>query len=213
MSLQDLISWKSGPNRKPLVLQGVRQCGKTFLIKDFAERNYSDVAYYSLDKDANIKGFFEQDLDPKRIIKDLGLARGKTIKPNETLIIFDEIQECSKAVTSLKYFAEDAPEYHVISAGSLLGVAMKKGTSFPVRKVEFLTLYPMSFFEFMYAQNKILAEELKNSSLSDDIWKTFRNELLENILTFWLLEGCRKWCRFGSKRQVLKKWRRSKMRS
>ena len=187
--MQDLISWKSDPNRKPLVLQGVRQCGKTFLLEDFAGRYYSDVIYYSFDKDAKIKEFFEQDLDPRRIIKDLGLSRGKIIKPHETLIIFDEIQECSKAVTSLKYFSEDAPEYHVISAGSLLGVAMKKGTSFPVGKVEFLTLYPMSFFEFLYAQNKILAEELKNSSLSDGIWKTFRNELLEKYRDFMVVGG------------------------
>lgn len=187
--MQDLISWKSDPNRKPLVLQGVRQCGKTFLIKDFAERYYSDVTYYSFDKDAKIKGFFEQDLNPRRIIKDLGLARGKTIKPHETLIIFDEIQECSKAVTSLKYFAEDTPEYHIISAGSLLGVAMKKGTSFPVGKVEFLTLYPMNFFEFLYAQNKILAEELRKSSLSDGIWKSFRNDLLEKYNDFLAVGG------------------------
>ncbi|MHB1485768.1 MAG: ATP-binding protein [Saccharofermentanales bacterium] len=187
--LQDLISWKNDPNKKPLVLQGVRQCGKTFLLKNFAERYYSDFTYYSFDKDAKIKEFFEQDLDPQRIIKDLGLARGKIIKPHETLIIFDEIQECSKAVTSLKYFAEDAPEYHVISAGSLLGVAMKKGTSFPVGKVEFLTLYPMSFFEFLYAQNKILAEELKNSSLSEGIWKTFRNDLLEKYMDFLAVGG------------------------
>ncbi len=187
--IQDLISWKNIPNKKPLVLQGVRQCGKTFLLKDFAARYYSDVIYYSFDKDAKIKKFFEQDLDPKRIIKDLGLARGKTIKPHETLIIFDEIQECSKAVTSLKYFSENAPEYDVISAGSLLGVAMKKGTSFPVGKVEFLTLYPMSFYEFLYAQNAFLAEELKSSSLSDDIWKTFRPELLEKYRDFLAVGG------------------------
>ncbi|MHB8961914.1 MAG: ATP-binding protein [Saccharofermentanales bacterium] len=187
--MQDLISWKNDPNKKPLVLQGVRQCGKTFLLKDFAGRYYSDVAYYSFDKDAKIKEFFEQDLDPRRIIKDLGLARGKSIKPYETLIIFDEIQECAKAVTSLKYFCEDAPEYHVISAGSLLGVAMKKGTSFPVGKVEFRTLYPMSYFEFLNAQNEILAQELHNSSLSDAIWKTFRNELLEKYRDFLTVGG------------------------
>jgi len=187
--MQDLISWKDNPNKKPLVIQGVRQCGKTFLIEDFARRYYSDVVYYRFDKDAKIKDFFEQDLDPKRIIKDLGLARGKAIKPHETLIIFDEIQECGNAVTSLKYFYEDAPEYHIVSAGSLLGVAMKKGTSFPVGKVEFLTLYPMSFYEFLYAQNEMLAEELKNSSFKDGVWKRFRNELLEKYRDFHAVGG------------------------
>ena len=187
--MQDLISWKDNPNKKPLVIQGVRQCGKTFLIEDFARRYYSDVVYYRFDKDAKIKDFFEQDLDPERIIKDLGLARGKAIKPHETLIIFDEIQECGNAVTSLKYFYEDAPEYHIVSAGSLLGVAMKKGTSFPVGKVEFLTLYPMSFYEFLYAQNEMLADELKDSSFKDGVWKRFRNELLEKYRDFHAVGG------------------------
>ena len=187
--MQDLIIWKDNPDKKPLIVQGVRQCGKTFLIEEFAKRYYSDVVYYRFDKDSKIKGYFEQDLDPKRIIKDFGLARGKSIKPHETLIIFDEIQECGNAVTSLKYFYEDAPEYHIISAGSLLGVAMKKGTSFPVGKVEFLTLYPMNFYEFLYAQNEMLAEELNNSSFEDSIWMSFRNELLEKLRDFHAVGG------------------------
>ncbi|MCL2792656.1 MAG: AAA family ATPase, partial [Spirochaetaceae bacterium] len=148
--MQDLIAWKDNPQKKPLVIQGVRQCGKTFLAVEFAKRYYTDYVHYRFDKNAKLKEFFQQDLDSKRIIKDLGLARGKAIKPHETLIIFDEIQECGNAVTSLKYFHEDAPEYHIVSAGSLLGVAMKRGTSFPVGKVEFLTLYPMNFYEFLY---------------------------------------------------------------
>ena len=187
--MRDLIAWKDDPHKKPLVMQGVRQCGKTFLIEDFAQRYYRDVAFCRFDKDAGIKGFFEQDLDPKRIIKDLGLARGKTILQGETLIVFDEIQECGNAIASLKYFCEDAPEYHVISAGSMLGVAIKKGTSFPVGKVEFLTLYPMSFYEFLYAQNEMLAEELERSSFSDGIWKRFRNELLEKYRDYHAIGG------------------------
>jgi len=189
MLMQDLIAWKENPRKKPLVVQGVRQCGKTYLIEEFAKENYSDVAYFRFDKDAKIKEFFTQDLDPKRIIKDLGLARGKAIKPGETLIVFDEIQECGNAVTSLKYFYEDVPGYHVISAGSLLGVAMKKGASFPVGKVEFLTLYPMNFYEFLHAQNKMLAEELKKSSFEDSVWKTFRHELLEKYRDFHVVGG------------------------
>jgi len=187
--MADLLAWKNNPNKKPLVLQGVRQCGKTFLITQFAERHYSDVAYYRFDKDAKIKEFFEPDLDPKRILKDLGLARGKAILPQETLIVFDEIQECGNAVTALKYFYEDAPEYHIISAGSLLGVAMKKGTSFPVGKVEFLTLFPMNFYEFLYAHNPLLAQELQKSPLTDSVWQTFRNELLEKYKDFHAVGG------------------------
>lgn len=189
MLMQDLVAWKDKPDKKPLIVQGVRQCGKTYLIEDFAARYYRDVAYYRFDKDARIRDFFDQDLDPKRILKDLGLARGKKILPGETLIVFDEIQECGNAVTSLKYFYEDAPEYHVISAGSMLGVAMKKGTSFPVGKVEFLTLFPMNFYEFLRAQNEMLAEELKKSSFEDSVWKTFRNELIEKYRDFHAVGG------------------------
>jgi len=189
MLMQDLIAWKLNPSKKPLVLQGIRQCGKTFLALEFGKRHYRDVVHYRFDKDAKIKELFEQDLDPKRIIKDLGLARGKAISPHETLLFFDEIQECGNAITSLKYFYEDAPEYHIIAAGSLLGVAMKKGASFPVGKVEFLTLYPMSFFEFLNAQNGMLAEELKKSPLADNIWGNFRNELLEKYRDYQAVGG------------------------
>ena len=187
--MRDLVAWKANPEKKPLVLQGVRQCGKTFLVEEFGKRNYSDVIHYRFDKDAKIKEFFNDDLDPKRIIKDLSLVRGKAIKPGETLIFFDEIQECGNAITSLKYFFEDAPEYHIVSAGSLLGVAVKKGTSFPVGKVEFLTLYPMNFYEFLYAQNEMLAEELMNSPFSDNIWKNFKSELLEKYRDYHVIGG------------------------
>ena len=187
--MQDLIAWKDNPQKKPLVLQGVRQCGKTYLIEQFARRYYEDAIHYRFDKDARIRNFFERDLDPRRIIKELGLARGKSIEPGKTLIVFDEIQECTNAVTSLKYFYEDAPEYHVVSAGSLLGVAMKQGSSFPVGKVEFLTLYPMGFYEFLYAQNEMLTEELRMSGLRDDIWKTFRAELLEKYRDYQAVGG------------------------
>ena len=187
--MQDLIDWKENPNKKPLVIQGVRQCGKTFLIEDFAKRYYDDIVYFRFDKDAKVMKFFEQDLDPVRIIKDIGLSRGKALSPHETLIVFDEIQECGNAVTSLKHFYEDAPEYHIISAGSLPGVAMKKGTSFPVGKVEFLTLYPMSFYEFLYAQNRMLSDELNASSFDSFVWKDFRNELLEKYRDYHAVGG------------------------
>lgn len=189
MLMKDLVEWKNHPDRKPLVVQGVRQCGKTYIIEEFAKRYYHDYVHYRFDKDAKIKDFFEQDLNPRRIVKDLGLARGKAIQPYETLIIFDEIQECGNAVTSLKYFYEDTPEYHIVSAGSLLGVAMKKGTSFPVGKVEFLTLYPMSFYEFLYVQNEMLAKELETSSFEDTVWKKFRKELMEKYRDYHAVGG------------------------
>jgi len=187
--MQDLITWKDNLNRKPLVVQGVRQCGKTYLVEEFGKRYYNDVVHYRFDKDARAKEFFQDDLNPQRIIKEMGLARGKAINPQESLIFFDEIQECSNAITSLKYFCEDAPEYHIISAGSLLGVAINKGTSFPVGKVEFLTLYPMSFYEFLYAHNAMLAEELMLSSLKDSIWSRFRNELLDRYSEYQAVGG------------------------
>ena len=167
--MKDLVAWKNDPNRKPLIVQGIRQCGKTYLLEEFAKSYYSDYIHYRFDKDSRIKEIFDQDLNPERIIKDLSLARGKEIKPHETLMIFDEIQECGSAITSLKYFYEDAPEYHIVSAGSLLGVALKKESSFPVGKVDFLNLYPMNFYEFLFAQNEMLADELNNASLSNQV--------------------------------------------
>jgi len=187
--MQDLIAWKDKSGKKPLVLQGVRQCGKTYLLNEFAQSFYSDFAYYSFDKDVKIKELFNHDLNPHRIIKDLEIARGKAIKPNDTLIIFDEIQECENAVASLKYFCEDAPEYDIVSAGSLLGVAMQKGATFPVGKVEFLTLFPMSFFEFILAQNKFLSEEFRSASFDDSIWKKFRSTLLEMYKDYHVVGG------------------------
>ncbi|GHU42400.1 ATPase [Clostridia bacterium] len=188
--MEDLIKWKENADKKPLVLQGVRQCGKTHLIEEqFGKRYYDDMLVYKFDKDKTIADFFEPDLDPKRILKDMALQRGKDIKPHKTLIFLDEIQECGKAITALKYFYEDVPEYHIIAAGSLLGVAIKKGMSFPVGKVEFLTLFPMNFYEFLFVQNEMLAKELVKSSLADSIWQTFRNELLGKYKDFQIVGG------------------------
>ena len=126
LMMEKLIEWKDSSDRKPLILQGVRQCGKTWLLNEFGSLHYEDVYYCKFDFDTELAGFFEQNLDPRRIIKDMTIARGKDIKPGTTLIVFDEIQSCGRALTSLKYFYEDAPEYHIIAAGSLLGVAMPK---------------------------------------------------------------------------------------
>ena len=187
--MADLMAWKENGNRKPLILQGVRQCGKTYLLKEFGAGFYDDVAYYKFDDDKSLEGFFHQDLNPHRIVKDLSVARAKDIKPHKTLVVFDEIQSCGRALTSLKYFNEDAPEYHIAAAGSLLGVAIPKGTSFPVGKVEFLTLHPMNFYEFLLAQNAMLAKELKEKSCDDGVWRTFKIELEEKYRDFQVVGG------------------------
>ena len=187
--MQKLIEWKKDIGKKPLILQGVRQCGKTFLAKEFGNLYYEDVYYCKFDEDKSLEGFFEQDLDPRRIVKDMSVFRGKDIKPHRTLMIFDEIQSCGKALTALKYFCEEAPEYHIIAAGSLIGVAIPKGTSFPVGKVEFLMLYPMNFYEFLLAQNPMLAESLKESGFDDGIWRSFRVQLEEKYRDFQIVGG------------------------
>ena len=187
--MDKLVDWKRNPNKKPLILQGVRQCGKTFLLKEFGSRYYDDVFYCKFDEDKSLADFFEPNLDPRRIIKDMSVFRNKDIKPRTTLIIFDEVQSCGKALTALKYLYEEAPEYHVIAAGSLLGVAIPKGTSFPVGKVEFLTLFPMNFYEFLLAQNSMLAGRLKESPFGDDVWRSFRTLLEEKYRDFQIVGG------------------------
>lgn len=149
--IAELVRWKDKKNRKPLVLKGVRQCGKTYILKEFGRRYYESVAYFNFEETDALKTVFEKDYDTARILFELGMYYGKTIYPGNTLIILDEIQECGRAITSLKYFCENAPEYHVVCAGSLLGVAIHENQSFPVGKVDFLTLYPMSFSEFLRA--------------------------------------------------------------
>jgi predicted AAA+ superfamily ATPase len=187
--MNDLLKWKENPRKKPLILQGIRQCGKTYLLKEFGNAYYNDVFYCKFDEDKGLADFFEQDLEPRRIIKDLSLSRGKDILPHDTLIIFDEIQSCGKALTALKYFCENAPEYHLVAAGSLLGVAIPKGTSFPVGKVEFLTLFPMNFYEFLLAQNEMLAKQLKESPFDDGIWLSFKTQLEEKYRDFQIVGG------------------------
>ena len=187
--MEKLVEWKDDPNKKPLILQGIRQCGKTFLLKEFGAQNYEDVFYCRFDEDKSLADFFEQNLDPRRIIKDMSVSRNKDIKPQTTLIIFDEVQSCGKALTSLKYFCEETSEYHIIAAGSLLGVAIPKGTSFPVGKVEFLTLFPMNFYEFLLAQNELLAERLREDSFADNDWRVFRTMLEELYRDFLIVGG------------------------
>jgi predicted AAA+ superfamily ATPase len=150
-ALQELIYWKNKPNRMPLLIEGARQVGKTWLMKEFGLRFFKKTIYINFDLNPKIKELFQDDINPRRIIAGLEFMEGKKIESPDTLIIFNEIQECNQALVSLKYFCEDAPEYTIISAGSLLGVAIHKGNSFPVGKAETLKLYPLSFSEFLEA--------------------------------------------------------------
>lgn len=157
----DLLRWKSSKNRKPLILNGARQVGKTYLLKDFGKKEYESVAYITCDANDKVAAIFNGDFDIRRIVLELSAYSGVDIKPEKTLIILDEIQECNRALNSLKYFCEDAPEYHIAVAGSLLGVSLHSGSSFPVGKVETLKLYPFTFGEFLIATgNELLYDSL-----------------------------------------------------
>ena len=183
--VDELILWKNSPRRKPLILSGARQVGKTYSALSFGKEYYKNTVYVSLEDSRDVQLIFERDLKPKRIIRELSAQLGQSIFPEDTLIIFDEVQACERALTSLKYFCEDAPEYHIIAAGSLLGVAMNREKySFPVGKVDMLTLYPLDFEEFLLANaNASLVELIKESfadfsplSLHDtamDLYKTY----------------------------------------
>lgn len=152
-SFDKLLKWKEKKNRKPLLVTGVRQCGKTYLIKEFGRTEFEEMAYFNFDGNTGLKSIFDYDFNVERIMDELGnIIYGKKIIPGKTLVVFDEIQDCSRAIQSLKYFCENMPELHLIAAGSLLGVALRKeGISFPVGKVDRMEMYPMSFEEFVMA--------------------------------------------------------------
>lgn len=159
-----LKKWKESPTRKPLILQGARQVGKTYILKEFGAREYSEVVYINCDDNNDMQNMFV-DYDVDRIIRSLSAISGVSIKPSTTLLILDEIQEVERGLASLKYFCEKAPEYHVAVAGSLLGKTLPEGTSFPVGKVDMLYMYPMDFEEFLLAMGKEqLVELLRNNS-------------------------------------------------
>lgn len=149
--IKELEKWKETIDRKPLIIRGARQVGKTWIMKEFGKNNYKNVAYINFDGNERMARLFENDFNIDRIIQGLKLESNVNIDAKNTLIIFDEVQEVPKALTSLKYFCENAREYHIIAAGSLLGVALHEGTSFPVGKVDFMDLYPLNFQEFLCA--------------------------------------------------------------
>ena len=150
-AIEKLYRWKTSKRRKPLIIEGARQVGKTWLMKEFGSRAYADTVYINFDSNSRMAELFASDLNTDRLIMGIELYAGKKIDPDNTLLLFDEVQEVPRALTSLKYFYEDAPQYHIICAGSLLGIALHGGTSFPVGKVDFLSLYPLSFKEFLSA--------------------------------------------------------------
>lgn len=150
-AIEKLYRWKERKRRKPLIIEGARQVGKTWLMKEFGSKAYDDTIYINFDSNSRMAELFASDLNTERLIMGLELYAGRKIDPTNTLLIFDEVQEVPRALSSLKYFYEDVPQYHIICAGSLLGIALHGGTSFPVGKVDFLTLYPLSFKEFLAA--------------------------------------------------------------
>ena len=187
--LKKLIEWKESKYRKPLILKGARQVGKTYILKMFGKENYKDVAYFNFDHDENLYNLFENTKDPKRIIEQLVFLHGKAIEPEKTLIIFDEIQECSNALNSLKYFQEEANEYHIVCAGSLLGIRLSH-TSFPVGKVEFLNMHPMTFKEFLLADKcENLVEYMDSINEINQITDIFYNQLEEKLKAYFIIGG------------------------
>ena len=183
-----LIEWKNSKKRKPLLIRGARQVGKTWLMKTFGKEEYAQCAYVNFEKNKRLQSIFEDDFDIERIIMALQIETGITIQPENTLIILDEIQEAEGALTSLKYFQENAPQYHVISAGSLLGVALNKHTSFPVGKVNFMGLYPLSFPEFLDAMDeKPLLDLLESNDWK--LIKSFNTKYRELLKQYYYIGG------------------------
>jgi len=191
--MQELLRWKNSRHRKPLILKGVRQVGKTWLLKEFARRYYENIAYFNFDEHPEYKQFFENTKDVERILQNLMMASGQTIKPDKpeaTLIVFDEIQECPNALNTLKYFCENTPHYHVACAGSLLGIALSKPASFPVGKVDFLEIGPMTFTEFLMANGDgNLAAYLDSIDRIEPIPDAFFNPLYEKLKMYFVTGG------------------------
>lgn len=186
--IEKLNAWKTKRNRKPLIIRGARQVGKTWIMKEFGKQSFDNVVYISFDNNERMKNVFDIDYDISRIISALKIESGQKITPDDTLLIFDEIQEVPKALTALKYFYENAPEYAIIAAGSLLGVALHEGTSFPVGKVDFLNLYPLNFREFLLAVGETELESLLRSNDYDMI-NAFSGKYADLLRKYYYVGG------------------------
>ena len=191
--MSHLVEWKNSKYRKPLLLKGVRQVGKTWILKEFAKRHYKNIAYFNFDENPEYKQFFENTKDVDRILQNLLLASGERLtwdSPQDTLIVFDEIQECPNAINTLKYFSENTPHYHVACAGSLLGIALSKPVSFPVGKVDFLEIQPMTFTEFLMANGDENLVAYSNSLKSiEPVPEAFFNPLYEKLKMYFVTGG------------------------
>lgn len=187
-AFEQLKIWKNKANKKPLLIRGARQVGKTWLMKYFGHNEYEDFVYINFDNNSQMVDLFSHDLGVERIITGLELYSGQKIYAERTLLIFDEVQEVPQALTSLKYFNEEAPEYQIICAGSLLGVALHKGSSFPVGKIEFIDLYPMSFFEFLQAMGKSQFVDILRKQ-DYELAGTFKQEYTELLKYYYYVGG------------------------
>lgn len=188
IAIEKLYKWKSSKRRKPLIIEGARQVGKTWLMKEFGKQAYADTVYINFDSNSRMADLFSADLDTDRLIMGLELYAGRKINPDNTLLIFDEVQEVPRALASLKYFCENAPQYHIVCAGSLLGIALHQGTSFPVGKVDFLKLYPLSFSEFLMATgNERFAELLKKQDY--EMITSFKQKYIDALKHYYFVGG------------------------
>lgn len=188
IAIEKLYKWKESKRRKPLIIEGARQVGKTWLMKEFGEKAYQDTIYINFDSNSRMSELFSEDLNVDRLIMGIELYAGKKIEPDHTLLIFDEVQEVPKALSSLKYFYENAPQYHIVCAGSLLGIALHGGTSFPVGKVDFLNLYPLSFKEFLMATTgERFAELLENQDYQ--MVNAFKQTFIDALKQYYFVGG------------------------
>ena len=188
IAIEKLYKWKNSKRRKPLIIECARQVGKTWLMKEFGKQAYADTVYINFDSNSRMADLFSADLDTDRLIMGLELYAGRKINPDNTLLVFDEVQEVPRALASLKYFYENAPQYHIVCAGSLLGIALHQGTSFPVGKVDFLKLYPLSFSEFLMATgNERFAELLKNQDY--EMITSFKQTYIDALKHYYFVGG------------------------
>ena len=188
IAIEKLYKWKNSKRRKPLIIEGARQVGKTWLMKEVGKQAYADTVYINFDSNSRMADLFSADLDTDRLIMGLELYAGRKINPDNTLLIFDEVQEVPRALASLKYFYENAPQYHIVCAGSLLGIALHQGTSFPVGKVDFLKLYPLSFSEFLMATgNERFAELLKKQDY--EMITSFKQTYIDALKHYYFVGG------------------------
>ncbi|MDD7410851.1 ATP-binding protein [Fusobacterium gastrosuis] len=188
--LNNLIEWKNSKYRKPLILKGVRQVGKTWILKEFGKNYYKNFVYFNFDENIEYLQFFQTTKDPRRILQNLMLISGEKIEAENTLVIFDEIQDAPEVINSLKYFYENIPEFHIACAGSLLGIALAKPSSFPVGKVDFLSINPMTFSEFLIANgDQNLKSYLDSVNSIENIPDAFFNPLCEKLKMYYLTGG------------------------